>query len=54
MIWILMILVLSGCAQVLNEKPEPPKCFKVWDKKYTQSIIWECERASQSTRDGER
>lgn len=53
MIWfMLLLLLLAGCG-LSNTKPEPMRCYKVWDKS-TSRIVYECEKVSQSTRDGVR
>lgn len=52
MIWILILALLSGCG-LSNTVPEPERCYKVWSKS-ANAVVYECEKVSQSTRDGER
>jgi len=52
MIWLLVLFLIAGCGLSSN-KPEPMRCYKVWNKA-DQRIVYECEKVSQSTRDGER
>jgi hypothetical protein len=52
MIWVLLVLLVAGCG-MSNVQPEAKRCYKIWNKE-TQRIDYECEKVSQSTRDGER
>ena len=58
MIWILIMIVImtnlihAGCG-LSKTTPEPNHCYKVWDKSLG-AAVWECEKVSQSTRDGAR
>jgi len=52
LVLVLCSLLLASCG--LNDtKKDSYQCYKVWDKT-VQRIAWECEKASQSTRDGVR
>jgi hypothetical protein len=45
-------LLVASCG-MNDTKKDSYQCYKVWDKT-VQRIAWECEKVSQSTRDGER
>jgi hypothetical protein len=60
MIWVWITLVILWCLVLTapgcglpTTKPEPTRCYKAWDKS-AQRIVYECEKVSESTRDGER
>ena len=45
-------LLVASCG-MNDTKKDSYQCYKVWNKA-DQRIVYECEKVSQSTRDGER